>query len=278
MIFVKLKGGMGNQMFQYALGRAMSLRYGVDLRLDTSFFYLDYKTITKRSYSLDVFNIKAKTFTINKFITYIISFFRKIIKNKGVEKSFQFDKEVFSFGPNVYLDGYWQSPKYFVGYEDVIRKDFTLKNPLKQNIKNLMDEIKSKNSICVHVRRGDYVGNKNHEVVDGEYYKKAIDYISKIKNIEKIYVFSDDIKWCKGNIFFEFETMFVGEAYSGDKSEGHLFLMSACKDFIIPNSSFSWWAAWLSTSNDKIVVIPQKWFPDESINTNDLIPENWIKI
>jgi hypothetical protein len=278
MIIVKLKGGMGNQMFQYALGRAMSLRYNVNLKLDTSFFYLDFKNTTKRIYSLDLFNIKVKTFKINKVITYIISVFRKIVKNKGVEKNFQFDPEVFSWGPNVLLDGYWQSPKYFAGYEDIIRKDFTLKNPLPQNIQNLMNEIESKDSICIHVRRGDYVGNKYHEVVYIEYYKKAIDYISKIKNMEKIYVFSDDIEWCKANMSFEFETMFVGDEYAGSKSEGHLFLMSACKYFIIPNSSFSWWAVWLNTNKDKIVVAPQKWFTDESINTNDLIPENWIRI
>lgn len=278
MIIVKLKGGIGNQMFQYALGRVMSLRYGVDLKLDTSFFYLDFKTITKRSYSLDVFNIKAKIFRINKFITYIVLIFRKILKNKGVEKSFQFDPEVFSLGPNVLLDGYWQSPKYFAGYEDVIRKDFTLKNPLPQNIQNLIEEIESKNSVCIHVRRGDFVGNKHHEVVDIEYYNKALDYISKIKNIENIYIFSDDIEWCKNNFNFAFPSVFVGEEYAGEKDAGHLLLMSKCKDFIIPNSSFSWWAAWLSTNKEKIVVVPPKWFSDESINTNDLIPENWIRI
>ncbi len=287
MIVVRLQGGMGNQMFQYALGRVLAIKNSTELKLDTSFF--DIKTTPIRVYDLDVFNITANIATKkdipvmyrlfnNKFIIKLISTFKKITKNKGQEKCFSFDSNILSSGSDMYIDGYWQSPKYFAGFEDVIRKDFTLKNPPAQNIQTLSEEIINNNSLCIHVRRGDYVGNKAHEVVDAEYYKKGIEQVSKMTTIEKIYVFSDDIEWCKNNLKFEFPTMFVDESFAGAKGEGHMFLMSCCKSFIIANSSFSWWAAWLCNNLDKIVVCPKTWFPDSTIDTSDLIPESWIRI
>ena len=289
MIIVRLKGGLGNQMFQYVLGRVLALKNGTELKLNTSFLNLNFKSITKRIYNLDVFNIRAgiaKESDIpfifrlpnNKICLYLIFLFRKIIKSNGQEKSFNFNKKILSVGRNAYLNGYWQSPKYFEGFEEVIRKDFTLKNPPAQNIQNLAGEIEKINSLCIHVRRGDYIGNKNHEIVNQEYYEKGIEHISQKTSIEKIYIFSDDIAWCKNNLKFDFPIMFVDDEYAGEKDEGHMFLMSKCKNFIIANSSFSWWGAWLSNNKDKIVVCPKKWFPNISIDTSDLIPKNWIRI
>lgn len=289
MITIRLKGGLGNQMFQYALGRALALKNDTELKIDTSFFYVDFKSITKRTYNLDVFNIKAEIakesdipfiFRLPKsrIAIYLIFLFRKIIKSAGQEKSFNFDKSILSIGRNAYLDGYWQSPKYFEGFEDIIRKDFTLKKELLDNVIILKEQIEKNNSLCVHLRRGDYVGNANHEVVNNDYYTKSIALISQNTDIEKIYVFSDDINWCKENIKFEFPTMYVGEEYAGTNAEGHLALMTTCKHFIICNSSFSWWAAWLSDNPDKIVVAPKQWFKDEGINSDDLIPNGWIRI
>lgn len=287
MIIVRLQGGLGNQMFQYALGRVLSIKNKTELKLDTSFF--GFKNIPKRSYDLDVFNITASIATKkdiptvyrlfnSKFSNRLIASFRKIIRNKGKEKYFAFDTSVLSIGSNAYLDGYWQSPKYFKEYKDQIRKDFTLKNKPDQNIQVLVEEISKVNSVCIHVRRGDYVGNKNHEVIGVDYYKKGLEQISKLKTIEMIYVFSDDIEWCKSNLKFEFPTIFVDDSSRGIKGEGHMFLMSKCHNFIIANSSFSWWAAWLSDNPDKIVICPKQWFGDASIDTSDLIPPEWIRI
>ena len=114
--------------------------------------------------------------------------------------------------------------------------------------------------------------------VNDEYYLRGIDYISKKTPIEKIYVFSDDANWCKENIKFEFPTMYVDDEYAGMKGEGHMYLMSKCRNFVIANSSFSWWGAWLSSYENKIVVCPKQWFGDVSIDTNDLIPEDWKRI
>jgi|SRR3989344_3883710 len=289
MIVVRLKGGLGNQMFQYALGRVLALKNNAELKLDTSFLNLNFKSITKRTYNLDVFNIKAEIaknsdipflFRLpnNKVGLYFIFLFRKIIKSNGQEKSFQFDKSILSIGDNAYLDGYWQSQKYFEGFEEIIRKDLTLKNSPAENIQNLAKEIENINSLCIHVRRSDYVGNKNHEVVDKEYYRRGIEYIKNRAQVDKIYVFSDDIDWCRNNLVFQFPVMFVEESYAGMHGEEHMYLMSRCKNFILANSSFSWWGAWLSDYKEKIVICPKQWFPDTLVNTDDLVLESWIRI
>lgn len=295
MIIVKLKGGMGNQMFQYAIGRALSIKYDVPLGLDLDML-LDrtprpkFHRFTFYDYNLDIFNINPQILPQNKIpflyrkifkgkIGLYFNYFKKyFIKNNGEEKYFHFNPYIFSVGPDVYLDGYWQSPKYFESIEDIIRKDFTLKNELSENIKTLKKEIEENKSLCIHVRRGDYIGNPVHDILDKEYYNKGIEKIKEITQIDKVYVFSNDIKWCKENLSFPYSTMFVDEEYRGAKDEGNLFLMSACHNFIIPNSSFSWWAAWLSSYKDKIVIVPKQWFGDKNINSEDLIPKEWIRI
>lgn len=288
MIITRLQGGMGNQMFQYALGRALSVKNGTPFKLDREIYKINNSI--ERHYDLDIFNIIEeiaqkeeipffyRNSNNNKFLSKINSILNKILKNKGKELSFTFDHTILDVGPDIYLDGYWQSYKYFEGIEDIIRKDFSLRDNLPLHIENLKEGIKKENSLCIHVRRGDYVGNSVHEIVGKEYYNKGIEKIKSLKKIDKIYVFSDDIKWCEQNMKFEFPTMFVGEEYAGIKAEGHMALMSACHNFIIPNSSFAWWGAWLSEYNDKIVVVPQQWFVDESINSGDLIPRGWIRI
>lgn len=281
MIVVRLKGGLGNQMFQYALGRVLSVKNNTSLGLDTGFY--DLKLSPKRQYDLEVFNIIGKVLD-QKEIPFLYRFCHKnkildkIIKCGFKEKSFNFDPNILSLGSDSYIDGYWQSPRYFEGFEGEIRKNFTLKHPPAQKIQDLAREIEHINSACVHVRRGDYVGNKNHEVVDNEYYIKGIEYIKNNAPVDKIYVFSDDIEWCKNNLKFEFPAVFVDSGYAGEKGEGHMFLMSKCRNFIIANSSFSWWAAWLSNNKEKIVICPKQWFPDASISAQDLIPKDWVRI
>ena len=288
MIIAKLKGGLGNQMFQYALGRVLSIKNNATLAFDVSFY--NASPNPKREYDLPVFNIVGEILddraipllyreSKNKLLNNFFKLIRKLfLKHRGSERSFSFDEKALSLGPNAYLDGYWQSPKYFTDFENVIRKDFTLKNPPASNIQNLANEILSLNAICIHVRRGDYVGNKYHEVVNNDYYKTGLEKIYGMTAIEKIYIFSDDIGWCKENLSFGMSAMFVGDEYAGIKGEGHMYLMSCCKNFIIANSSFSWWAAWLSNYEKKIVICPRQWFGDASINTSDLIPEGWIPL
>jgi len=294
MIIVRLSGGMGNQMFQYALGRSLAIKNNVPLGLDLTYL-LDRTPMpsyfTYRDYQLDMFNVQAiivsrkdipllyRKYNFGVFMRYIDYIRRKFIPTPGKEKrDYYFDLKISTLGPNAYLEGWWQTPKYFADIEDIIRKDFTLKNIPSENIGKLAEEISSKNSLCVHIRRGDYVGNKNHEVVNATYYTDAITYILQRTNIDKVYVFSDDIEWCKNNISFKISTFFVDDSFAGYKDEGNMFLMSACKHFIIPNSSFSWWAAWLANSPDKIVVAPRQWVTDLSKDTADIIPKSWIRM
>jgi hypothetical protein len=297
MIVMRLKGGLGNQMFQYALGRVLSIKNNTKLAFNIE-AYLDQTSrpfkgnmMASRNFDLDVFNIVGRIAKKNeipflyrmygkgKIMLILDAVRRRIFKHKAQELYFEkFNPKMLELGPNSYIDGFFQSPKYFAGFEDVIRKDFTLKNPLPEHIQKLSEEIQAINSVCIHVRRGDFVGNKDHEVVTLEYYQKGIDYISKKVPIEKIYVFSDDIEWCKNNITSSFPAAFVDSEYAGVKGEAHMFLMSKCKHFVIANSSFAWWAVWLSSSKEKIVVAPKHWFTDTSIDTSDLTPEEWIRI
>lgn len=261
MIIVRLKGGLGNQMFQYALGRVLSIKNNTELLLDLNYF--KNKNFTPREYNLGVFNIKARILQENK-IPFLIKYFLPILKK-------------ITWSGNIYLDGYFQSEKYFKEYTDIIRQDFTLKE-VSIKSESLIKEIKNSNSVCMHIRRGDYVGNTLHPVQDLAYYQNGIKELEKKTNIDKIYVFSDDIVWCKENLKSDRELFFVNREELNISDSEELSIMTNCKYFIVANSSFSWWGAWLSTREEKIVICPKKWFNNESINTNDLIPKEWIRI
>jgi hypothetical protein len=287
MITVQLQGGLGNQMFEYACGRALAVKNDTDLVLDIGYL-LDRtprKNFTFRDYALDVFTISAQTVSRKKpyWQMLLTKVKNKILKSKGIEKSFSYDPGVLSFGPSASLIGYWQSPKYFAGYEDVIRKDFALKEPLPAHSQQLLEEIKHTNSVAVHVRRGDFVDNPYHDIgLTPDYYSKGLAYIMEQYTIEKVYVFSDDIDWCKKNLHFSigpaYGMVFVEKGHEGKHGEGNMILMSNCQHFIIPNSSFSWWAAWLGVHPDKTVIAPKRWFADSTIDTSDLIPKEWVRI
>lgn len=278
MIIVKLMGGMGNQMFQYALGRNLSLKYNLPLKIDLSF--LNNRNMgpnfVYRNYDLDLFNIDedfdlssvGQVFTINEphfqYSENLLNSISNLLYNKI----------------NILFDGYWQTPLYFKDFENKIREDFKFKNSVENaedRIKEMMFKIKSSNSVMVNVRRTDYLNTNFHGVMGLDYINKAkliID--SKVEN-PHYFIFSDDIEWCKENIDIENMTL-VDHSYKGDRFGYYLQLMSLCKHFIIPNSSFAWWSAWLNTDDDKIVIAPKQWFTDSSIITNDLIPHNWLRI
>ncbi len=251
MIIIKLTGGLGNQLFQYAKGRADSIKNKEDLLLDISWF----KGRIDRSYLLDNFNIKAKIASkLNILVTSI-------------------------FNKRKYLIGDWQSEKNFVDISEIIRKEF--KTKLDKNIYNNdnLRLIQSTNSVSIHLRGGDYVRGKKssfHGTCSPDYYSKAIDYIKKEVKAPYFIIFTDDLDWAKKHISFP-------EPFLVVKSDVHkpyidLFLMSQCKYNIIANSTFSWWAAWLNNNDKKTIIAPRKWFNDEKIDTSDILPESWIKM
>lgn len=294
MVIVKLQGGLGNQMFQYAIGKAISVKHNTAVKLDLSFL-LDRspkESFVFRDYDLDIFNLDVEFSDIqerNKFaeakkwwnqpLDWISSGNFKNVYYR--EKSFEFDFKALRH-KNIYLDGYWQSPKYFMDIEYIIRENFSIKNPLLHNSERVALDIVESNSVCLNVRRTDFVNlentNKFHGVKENEYFEKAIDLLSsKVANL-KIFVFSDDITWCIENLRFGFSTTFLTHEYAGDKFQNYFQLMLLCKHFIIPNSTFAWWAAWLSKNPNKIVIAPNQWFNSNIINMSDLIPVDWLRV
>lgn len=285
MIKVELNGGLGNQMFQYACGRALS--YKLNTNLELNFVY--YQGSTKRLYELDCFNL-TDNILVNKAEEQrnLSSLLLRLIKqyilksdNLFIEKSHAYDANIFKLSDGFFIKGYWQNEKYIKDIEDVIRKDFTFKyKPNKKN-RELLDLIKKTNSVSVHVRRSDYVKdpktNEYHGICSLDYYQKVIGIIGRKVMKPHFFVFSDDITWCKDNLKLGKDTVYV-DNNKGPKSFEDMRLMSNCKHHIIANSSFSWWGAWLNPRKDKIVIAPKKWFNDPTVSTRDLIPEKWQKI
>jgi hypothetical protein len=201
----------------------------------------------------------------------------KFLPVKGIEKSYAFDNSILNIKGDCFLEGYFQSEKYFNDCADVVRQDVTLKNPSPVFVEK-SKEMKIGNTVSVHIRRGDYVGNPHHPTMDLSYYQKGIEEIEKKTPIDMVVVFSDDIAWCQEHIKFDYKTIFINKKELGLVDAEELLLMSHCKHFIIANSSFSWWGAWLASNPDKMVIAPKKWFGDDKKTTGDLIPANWIRI
>jgi hypothetical protein len=282
MVTVKLIGGLGNQMFQYALGRTIAHRRRTSLALDVSAFRDWYKL---RKYSLGVFNI------VEKFAPGGIPRFSRVCALgqrfllPGVtyvlkEKSFPFDPDALNAPRNVYLDGYWQSEKYFKEIEDVIRREFCFKTEPDPPNSELANRVKSVNSVSVHVRRTDYVSSpKSYELLGIcplEYYREAAELIvSQVPN-PHFFVFSDEPDWARGNLEPKGPTTFVTQNCL-DNAHEDLRLMALCRHHIIANSTFSWWGAWLANSGG-IVIAPQRWFRSNHVDARDLIPAGWVRV
>lgn len=291
MIITKLIGGLGNQMFQYATAKALALKHNVNFKMDVSSLNLDSEGVyTQRKYELNVFNLPIQIATINDKAQFLNENSTKITRKikqlfpflintfYAAENGSQYHKAFSKYPKNTYLDGFWQSELYFKNIEATIKIDFTFNQNIINKNKDFVIKIKSCNSISLHVRRGDYVQNsltnQFHGLCSLDYYTNAIRYIEmKIKNIE-IFVFSDDINWCKENLKYNLPLHFI----ETNDAHNDLYLMTQCKHNVIANSSFSWWGAWLNANNEKIVIAPKQWFAKTSIITQDIIPASWIKL
>ena len=285
MIIIKLNGGLGNQLFQYSLGRKLSIKNNDVFKLDLSDFTKD----NPRSYGLGEFNIIenfASDEDINKIkksgVWKLVDKLKPYCKRSAIKyKGYDFDPNILKLSGNFYLDGYWQSEKYFQDIKNIIRKEVTLKNPIENKYADLISQIKNTNSVSIHIRRGDYITNKKfskvYNLLDEKYYQKAVKFIAEKINDPFFFIFSDDINWVKQNLNIPYPKIFV----SGEneiKNYEELILMSLCKHNIIANSSFSWWGAWLNQNPSKIVISPDKWFNDKISDAKDLIPPEWIRI
>jgi hypothetical protein len=297
MIVVKLQGGLGNQMFQYAVGRELQRRSGGELALDLTLLLDRFprSNMVVRDYNLDIFRIQPRLTLLSQLARHLpvpllymygSSALARALDRAGLQRyiseSRSSPEEVLGARGNVYLDGHWQSPKYFAGSEAVLRREFEVKQPLSPAGEQVAAQMASTDSICVNVRRTDYVtiptSIKMHGFVGKEYYDRGIEQIApRLKN-PHIFVTSDDVQWCRESLRFEYPTTVLGQECKGYKFGEELALMVRCKHFLIPNSSFAWWAAWMNPSEDRIVVCPKSWFRDPKFDSPDRIPPGWIRV
>jgi len=248
MIIVKLMGGLGNQMFQYAYGFALAKRKKTNLSMDISFFS-EKNSATPRIFELEQLCITQKNIGQKPFLI-------KIPKIGNRLKPFL-----------NYFEGYFQCEKYFADCAKEIRKEFQFKEKL---------QIPEGNTVAIHIRRGDYIKFADiHLVCTPIYYENAIAYVqSKVEN-PIFYVFSEDLEWVKQNINIPSNSVFVD--YNPNLPSSHdMQLMSLCKHQIISNSSYSWWAAWLNQNSGKIVVAPDKWFANGM--ETDIYTDNMVRV
>ncbi len=280
MIIVKIKGGLGNQLFQYALGRAVALHHKLPLKLDLTIF----KTYKLHRYLLDQFAIQADIATENEIINLkgrknvLFSALRKagLIKRKSYfkeKRSSYFDASVFK-NNFVYLDGYWQNELYFLDIRELLLRELSPISSMSDLGCDYLKFIKKSNSVSVHVRRGNYLNTKNINVLDVDYYMKAAEYVRK--NVEKptFFVFSDDLEWCKNSLGFLDDCIYVDRTQTDIDD---LKLMSFCQHNIIANSSFSWWGAWLNRNLNKTVIAPKGWLINDPDSSN-VILSDWVKL
>lgn len=304
----KITGRLGNQMFQYASLRGIKCANNINQPISLSFekvYQRNFKNELKEFNLKDYNEIKKVKITLKQKcffypIRIIEVFLEKLIKDKTkkeiIEHKIQkkvapvlakhgvcyLSKGFYNFKldkvekKDVYFAGFFESDKYFNNIRNEILEEFTPKNERLEKNKKLYEAIENTNSVCVTIRRGDFLSEefvKEHYVCTKEYFYRAIKLIKEKVENPKFFIFSDDIEWCKSNMTFPKDTIFeTGDDPIWEK----LRLMYSCKHFIISNSTFSWWAQYLSRNNEKIVIAPNKW-KNEGYN-DEIFEENWIKI
>jgi len=251
MIITRLRGGLGNQMFQYAYGRAEALRRGIALHLDTTWFSSPGALNPRRTYDLGMFRTQPK-----------------IASRLGI---------VWAKLTGHYLDGFWQSESYFSDVADLIRADFTFTDPIGPTSSALANEIRNSASVCINVRRDDFI--KDGKFVGAQYYIDAAERMKSLVPNCRFFIFSDDMEWCREHLsILSPAPTFVGHEHAGEKFGTYLQLMTLCKHFIIPNSTFGWWAAWLATNPSKHIIAPKIWSQGGGTATEGVVPESWIRM
>jgi hypothetical protein len=243
-------GRLGNQLFQYAAAKALSIHLGTELLLPPE----------NDNNNLSFFKgIKFQTNSRKEW-------------NEYKEPHFHYDPHFWELKNDTDIFGYFQSEKYFAPYKNTIREDLILGQTINSFVLEYLLKI-STPTVSIHIRKGDYVNNSYYTQLDKTYYTEAINYLAlKIGHFSCV-VSSDDIKWCKENFNID------NAIYTTYSTILDFAIMKACDHNIIANSSFSWWAAWLNSNQQKIVIAPNKWFgAGVDLNTKDLLPNEWIKI
>lgn len=296
MIGIRLEGGLGNQMFQYALGKHVAVKNGTGLLFDIE----SYKTnpIADCSYWLEWFNIDIKDHLLSAQQLRQIKRYRRrhgrrwawhnlIFANKDryiEEKSYAFDPAVLSAKNDSYLHGWWQSEKYFLPIRDSLLKDFEPRAPLAGRNKETAERMSATNSVAMHIRRLDYVKNPKTRRFHGElpksYYDEALKVVAERSGEPlELFVISDDPEWVAAHMPFPYPTTHITWNHPYKAPYEDMRLMSLCRHAVTANSSFGWWGAWLNQNKEKIVVAPAHWVAGmDREKTEDVVPDAWVKL
>jgi hypothetical protein len=282
MVISTLVGGLGNQMFQYAAGRALALRTGSRLVLDLGWLRTTPAHVTPREFELGCFRIAAELRCI-----YPRTPLERVREWVGLSpriwrehQMYGFDARTLTLPGRVRLIGYWPSERYFADAADRIRDDFYFDFDLDGRDLDVANLIAATQSVGVHVRHGDYATNPSttafHGVLPLDYYRRAVARVQETVPDPHFFVFSDDPEWCRHNLEFGAPTTVVD--HNRGRGAHDLRLLSLCRHQVIANSSFSWWGAWLNETPDKLVIAPERWVADASIDTRAVYPESWIRL
>jgi len=287
MIYLDLTGNLGNQMFIYACGRKLQETTKQPITLNT--YNLDHKH-PDYTFSLNIFVLNENVTVERKkkipFYASHESLFYKIVSkipfcSRFIKKTYYkimsrfniFVWDDISYIPiniankdkDIYLSGFWQSPLYFDDIRNLILNDFVLKESNRSHISEFLNKIRNVNSVCVSIRRGDYLSNPiykaKHYICTPTYFENCVEMIKRDLSSPILFLFSDDVDWVKQNINYDIETLYEETGYSLSQK---ILLMSACKNFILSNSSFSWWVEYLSSNDSKFVIAPSRWYANNS--------------
>lgn len=299
MIMIRLMGGLGNQMFQYAFGASLAIKHKTELVIDDTLIAdrsTDHLVYTHRNFELELFkNLKYRWATPEEIVLFngaqnasAIDKIKRRLKNSlqpkklVIQKNNQLNDYLKNSTDNTCYVGRWQSFRFFADHEKEIKNGFEMSKPAIDGIDQLIEEIKSVESVCLHIRRGDLVTSplysKTIGALDMNYYSKAMELVSGQIKQPVYFVFSDDINWCKQNLKLKGELRFIEDRFAGSRADGHFYLMKQCKNFIISNSTFAWWTAYLSINPDKKVIYPKNWYKDPEMENSEMCPNGWIKL
>ena len=291
-ITAQIQGGLGNQLFQYATGKALSMRLGGQLLLDIDWFNHDWEDVTARSFLLPNLNLQYRLSQATSPVTspkrwrriaqQILPLSPYILK----DRPYRFNPALNQFKPftdqDIYLMGYWQSYRYFDSIRNELLKELQPSKALSSHYQAYQEKILGTSSVMVHVRRGDYlhlpVAAKIHGSLDLDYYRRGMDLLLAKEPKSRFFIFSDDQDWAKANLPYQEKSCFVENSPEPAAPVQELFLMTQCQRHLIANSSLSWWGAWLSSGSNPQVIAPNKWANDLDKNWNDLLPPTWHRI
>ncbi|MBT3072161.1 alpha-1,2-fucosyltransferase [Rhodomicrobium sp. Az07] len=295
MIVVRLMGGMGNQMFQYAAARALAHRLGAELRYDLSYIgHAGQGTI--RHFELHHFHTAGRPLDWYEDLRYGSQFRaplqRRVMARvaRGVrphglyeEPCIAFDSSFAMLPDNTVVAGRFQSHLYFEEAGGLLRNDFRLLNQISESCRAICEQARLENSIGLHVRRTDYVDNDAYrDVIQAlplDYYMRALARVRTMLGSDaRIYIVSDDITWCREQALFRSAHKFVDLSDAEHPPTEEFEVLRNCRHFVISNSTFAWWAAWLSDFPDKVVIAPEQWSHNTKFVSSDRIPDKWIKI